>query len=282
MATERLAMHHLGEFLRQKLMLKRSHRDVVRRLAVSMGVISGVVTAPPRSAWTGRRSRRWTTRRFEVRLYGPRTTREARPLPDPAEMHMELRKPGRDAAAAAPRVPGAAPRRLSATRSSATPTTVAGAKRSADDAPGARRRRQAVRRLLGQEAAARRRRRRARSIEVELFVAVLGASNYTYAEATRTQTVAGLDRQPRARARLLRRRAGAIVPDQLKSGVTKSLPLRARRAADVRRARRGTTARRSCRRDQVAARQGPSLRPSNPLARSGGSRGRAPCRSVSR
>ncbi len=43
-------------------------------------------------------------------------------------------------------------------------------------------------------------------IDVELFVAVLGASNYTYAEATRTQRSRRLDREPRARARVLRRR----------------------------------------------------------------------------
>ena len=59
-------------------------------------------------------------------------------------------------------------------------------------------------------------------VEVELFVAVLGASNYTYAEATLTQqgpdwiashvrALAFLDGAP-----------AALVPDQLKSGVTKA------------------------------------------------------------
>jgi transposase len=58
------------------------------------------------------------------------------------------------------------------------------------------------------------------SIPVELFVAVLGASNYTYAEATRTQ------RGPDFIASHVRAFAFlggvpvAIVPDQLKSGVT--------------------------------------------------------------
>jgi transposase len=57
-------------------------------------------------------------------------------------------------------------------------------------------------------------------IEVELFVAVLGASNYTYAEATRTQ------RGPdfiASHLRAFRELGGvplAVVPDQLKSGVT--------------------------------------------------------------
>ncbi|MEO8900113.1 MAG: hypothetical protein ABI627_01195 [Polyangiaceae bacterium] len=58
-------------------------------------------------------------------------------------------------------------------------------------------------------------------IEVELFVAVLGASNYTYAEATRTQQVADFVSSV---ARALTFFGGvprAIVPDQLKSAVIK-------------------------------------------------------------
>jgi transposase len=58
-------------------------------------------------------------------------------------------------------------------------------------------------------------------IEVELFVAVLGASNYTYAEATRTQQVADWIG---AHVRAFEFLGGVprdVVPDQLKSGVTK-------------------------------------------------------------
>ena len=56
-------------------------------------------------------------------------------------------------------------------------------------------------------------------IEVELFVAVLGASNYTFAEATRTQRSQDWIE---SHVRLLEHIGGvprAIVPDQLKSGV---------------------------------------------------------------
>ncbi len=59
-------------------------------------------------------------------------------------------------------------------------------------------------------------------IEVELFVAVLGASNYTYAEVTRTQQVADFVSSV---ARALTFFGGvprAIVPDQLKSAVIKA------------------------------------------------------------
>ncbi len=44
MATERLAMHQAREILRQKLTLRRSHREVVASVGVSMGAVSGVVT----------------------------------------------------------------------------------------------------------------------------------------------------------------------------------------------------------------------------------------------
>ena len=58
-------------------------------------------------------------------------------------------------------------------------------------------------------------------IEVELFVAALGASNLTYAEATYTQRSPDWIASHVRGLRVLRRRAGArCVPDQLKSGVS--------------------------------------------------------------
>ena len=56
----------------------------------------------------------------------------------------------------------------------------------------------------------------------QLFVATLGASNYTYVEASWSQTLAGPDRQPYTRLRVLRRRTRPIISDNLKSGVTKA------------------------------------------------------------
>ena len=54
---------------------------------------------------------------------------------------------------------------------------------------------------------------------VELFVAVLGASNYTYAEATETQRSADFIRATAGRWSIWRGVPAAIVPDQLKPGV---------------------------------------------------------------
>jgi transposase len=57
---------------------------------------------------------------------------------------------------------------------------------------------------------------------VELFVAVLGASNYTYAEATRTQTGPDWIASHVRCFEYLGGVTGAVVPDQLKSGVTRA------------------------------------------------------------
>ena len=56
-------------------------------------------------------------------------------------------------------------------------------------------------------------------IEAELFVAVLGASNYTYAEATRTQQVQDWIASHQRAFQFFGGVTAATVPDQLKSGV---------------------------------------------------------------
>ena len=57
-------------------------------------------------------------------------------------------------------------------------------------------------------------------VEVELFVAVLGASSYTYAEATRTQKLADFTASNARAFTFFGGVTSAIVPDQLKSAVT--------------------------------------------------------------
>ncbi|MCP4499937.1 MAG: IS21 family transposase, partial [Deltaproteobacteria bacterium] len=58
--------------------------------------------------------------------------------------------------------------------------------------------------------------------EVELFVATMGASNFTYAEATRTQQSADFFQSHIRAFEYLGGVPALIVPDQLKSGVTTS------------------------------------------------------------
>ena len=71
--------------------------------------------------------------------------------------------------------------------------------------------------------------------EAEIFVGVLGASNLTYAEATWTQTLAGLDRRPRAHVPLLRRRAEAAGSRQSEERGQQGLVLRPRDQPHLRR-----------------------------------------------
>ena len=72
-------------------------------------------------------------------------------------------------------------------------------------------------------------------IAVELFVAVLGASNYTFAEATRTQQSADWIASHVHAVEYFGGVPAVWVPDQLRTGVTVPVPLRAGRAADLRR-----------------------------------------------
>ena len=59
-------------------------------------------------------------------------------------------------------------------------------------------------------------------IEVELFVAALGASNYTFAEATRTQKSEDWIASHVRALEFLGGATSVLVPDQLKSGVSKA------------------------------------------------------------
>ena len=71
--------------------------------------------------------------------------------------------------------------------------------------------------------------------EVELFVAVLGASNFTYAEALGEPAGARTGSRPHARAGVLAAACPAlVVPDQLKRGGHRAVPLRARDPAHLR------------------------------------------------
>lgn len=221
MATERLRMRDLREILRQKLVLKRSNRQVGASLRVSHGGVSGAVGRARALGLDWEKIATLSDDALEERLYGPRSKKRAgRPLPDPAHLHLELRRAGVTlqllhleyleqhptgfryttfcahynawlaTQAVTMRQVHRAGDKLFVDYSGKKPHIV-------DPATGA-------------------------AIEVELFVAVFGASNYTYAEVTRTQTVADWIG---SHVRALHDAGGvpkAIVPDQLKSGVTRA------------------------------------------------------------
>jgi transposase len=96
MATERLAMHRVKEILRQKFELKRSHREVARAVGVSPGAVAAAVARAAAFDLDWAAIDSFTEEALEQRLYGPRggSRDPARPLPDAAALHVELRRAG--------------------------------------------------------------------------------------------------------------------------------------------------------------------------------------------
>jgi transposase len=222
MATERLAMHRVKEILRQKFELKRSHREVARAVGVSVGAVASAVSRAAAFDLDWAAVDALTEEALEQRLYGPRGgARDAtRPLPDAAALHLELRRTGVTLQLLHLEYLGRHPdgyrytkfcevyRDWLARRSPSMRQTHVGGDKMFVDYSG--KRPHYVDATTGEV------------IEVELFVAVLGASSFAYVEATHTQTVADFCA---SNGRALEAFGGvprAIVPDQLKSAVVKS------------------------------------------------------------
>ncbi len=220
MATERLPMRHVREILRQKLALKRSHRQVARSLGISPSTVAGVVTDAVALGLDLARIEALTDAEVEERLYPKAAPACMRPEPDCAALHLELRRPGVTLALLHIEYLGGHPDGLRYTafceryrtwvkRQSPVMRQVhaAGDKMFVDYA-GMKPR--IVDTSTGEV------------IEVELFVAVLGASNYTFAEATRTQSVPDFVASVTRALTFFGGAPRAIVPDQLKSAVIKA------------------------------------------------------------
>ena len=218
MATERLSMRKTREILRQKWVLGRSHREVVQSLGVSLGVVTGALKRAAAAGLSWPEVEQLADDEPEGRLYATSAPSKGdRPMPDPVWIHLERKKPGvtlellhleylerhpngyRYTAFCdvyrkwlkrhrlSMRQPHRAGDKLFVDYSGKKPSIV-------DPQTG-------------------------EVTPVELFVAVLGASNYTYAEATLSQkSVDWIASHTRA----LEYFEGvplALVPDQLKSGV---------------------------------------------------------------
>lgn len=219
MAAERLSMRKTREILRQKWVLGRSHREVAESLAISAGAV-GAALARAKAAGVA-----WADvdalgeDALEERLYGrPAGAAEERPAPDCAYLHAERRRPGVTLALLHLEYLERHPngyrysqfceiyRQWLARRRLSMRQVHVGGDKAFVDYSGKKPR------IVDP--------RSGESIEVELFVAALGASSYTYAEATLTQS--GPD-WIASHVRALHDFGGApnaLVPDQLKSGVT--------------------------------------------------------------
>jgi transposase len=219
MATQRLTMKNIREILRQKWALQRSHRDVAASLDVSAGVVGKVALRADALGLDWAAVVALDDDELEVKLYGPRLPSSVtRPPPNPVWIHEERKRAGvtlellhleyleqhpdgyrysqfcdyyREWVAA---------RRLTMRQEHLAGdklfTDYSGKKpRIVDPATGEQR-------------------------EVELFVAVLGASNDTFAEATLTQSAPDWIASHCRAFAFLGGVTAAVVPDQLKSGVT--------------------------------------------------------------
>ena len=220
MAGARLSMHKTREILRQKWQLGRSHREVSRSLGVSVGLVSTTLQraeAAKLESWAAVGA--LSDGELEARLYGPARAVE-RPRPDPVWIHTERQRQGVTLELLHHEYLAAHPdgyrytqfcehyrRWCRKRRLSMRQVHRAGEKLFVDYAGHKPR---VVDPRTGEERA------------VELFVAVLGASSYTYAEATESQRVADF---LASHSRALAFFGGVpelVVPDQLKSGVTRA------------------------------------------------------------
>jgi transposase len=221
MANPRTPVRHLREILRQRLELERSHREIAASVGVSVGVVG---TACSRAAHAGLAT--WADVRaladdaLDEKVYGVRSLKRSGrpPLPDGAYLHAELHRAGvtlqllyleyleREPNGFRYTAFCAHYNRWLATQKTTMRQVHVGGDKLFTDYSG--KKPHVVDGATGEV------------IDVELFVAVLGASNYTYAEATRTQRVPDWIASHVRAFEYLGGVPRAVVPDQLKSGVT--------------------------------------------------------------
>jgi transposase len=218
MATERLLMRHIREILRLKWCLRRSHRQTARSLGISPGAVASVISRATAIGLTWEALGGVTDDALEQQLYGPKVTgRAARPLADPAWIHTELRRTG------------VTLELLHLEYLQQHPDGYRYSAFCAHYRDWLGRQRLSMRQLhkAGEKLFVDYSGKKPDIVEaatgivcpVELFVAVLGASNYTYAEATATQRRADFIQSHCRAVEYLGGVPALVVPDQLKPGI---------------------------------------------------------------
>jgi len=211
-------MRKTREILRQKWQLGRTHREVALSVGASAGAVARAVERATAAGldWAGVEAR--ADDELEAQLYPSVATTAARPLPDFAKVHAERKRPGVTLELLHVEYLEREPNGYRYTQFcehyrawlKQRQLTMRQEHRAGDkqlvDYSG---KKPSV--VIGGE-----------RVEVELFIAVLGASNYTYAEATRTQGGADFIASHVRAFEFFGGVAAALVPDQLKSGVTRS------------------------------------------------------------
>ena len=213
-------MHVLREILRQKLVLGRSHREVVASAGVSLGKVSAVMARAHSLGLCAAAVEEMTDAELDAGLYPKATAASLRPEPDCAALHLELRRKGVTLALLHVEFVELYPGGLG--YSAFCDRYREWAKRQS---PVMRQVHLAGDKLFVDYAGMRPKifdPQTGEVVEVELFVAVLGASNYTYAEATLTQQVIDFVSSVSRTFAFIGGVTRAVVPDQLKSAVTKA------------------------------------------------------------
>lgn len=221
MAKERLSMSKSREILRLRWVLKHSVRDVASSVGVSTGMVSQTAqrAAMAGLAWADVES--MDDAELETALYAAAPGGDPptdRPKPDPLHIHRELRRPG------------VTLELLHLEYLQEHPTGYRYTAFCDVYRKWLGRRGLTMRQLhkagdkLFQDYSGKRPvivdRNTGARIEVELFVAALGASNYTYAEATATQRLGDWIGSNVRALEFLGGVPQALVPDQLRSAVS--------------------------------------------------------------
>ena len=213
-------MRKTREILRQKWVLKRTHREVAASLDVSAGAVGSAVARANELKLDWAAVEALADEELEAKLYSATGPSEARPLPNFGYLHAERKKPGVTLELLHLEYLEQHPDGYRYTQFcehyrvwlEKRKLTMRQEHRAGDkcfvDYSGVRPH------IVNPENGER--------IDVELFVAVLGASNYTYAEATLTQQGPDWIASHTRALAFFEGVPAALVPDQLKSGVTVS------------------------------------------------------------
>lgn len=221
MATERLSMRKTREILRQKWELGRSHRQVRASVGTSIGAIDGALTRAKETGLDWGKVQQLTDGDLEALLYKKTAapTARSRPLPDFAYLHVERKRVGVTLELLHLEYLEKHPDGYQYSQfcehyriwCKKRGLTMRQEHRAGDkafvDYSGKKPH------FIDPKTGA--------PVEVELFVAVLGASNYTFAEATRSQCGPDWITSHLHAFAFFEGVSAAVVPDQLKSGVTR-------------------------------------------------------------
>jgi len=214
-------MRKTRDILRLKWEQNRSHRETARSLGIAVGTVSEALKRASTAGLDWKRASELDDATLEARVYGPRTTASgSRPMPDPTYIHVERKRPGVTLEILHQEYLERYPDGLRYTQFC-----------------------EVYRQWLKKQRLVMRQEHRAgeklfvdysgkrphlvdpatgECTDVELFVAVHGASNFTYAEVTATQQIRDWIASHVRAFEYSEGVTAMLVPDQLKSGVTRA------------------------------------------------------------